>query len=171
MTRLLTWRSAVRSDRKALGNCICTEPAKARWNGYNRVHPKPWELEVQSGIRDLRPPAGPDTVLLLGEDEQGLAAVVLFSDVEGMPSDVVLRAIAVATRLRGGDGAHAAEALAVALETMIIRARAAEAHGLFVVGRIHRHNGPSKRLCSGAGFDYVRMQDDNLELWASTYSC
>lgn len=169
MTQLLNWSQASRSDRKVLNNFVCTEPAKATWNGSRLVHPRDWELDVQSGIRALRPPLGPDTVLLLGKDQQRcLAAVVLFSDTEGKPSEVVLRALAVATHIRGAGGAHAREALSVALRVMAERARAAGARELFVFGRIHPRNGPSKRLCKGAGFEYLRMQDDVLEIWTRT---
>lgn len=75
----------------------------------------PWEQEVQSGIRDLRPPVGHDQSLLVGEDAEGIAAVCLLAD-QGQASAFKIQAIAVAARYRGQGGAHADEALDVAFE-------------------------------------------------------
>jgi RimJ/RimL family protein N-acetyltransferase len=127
---------------------------------------------ARSSIRLSHPnsPAGPDTVLLLGEDGQGLGAAILFSRLDGEPnwSRVDFRGIAVARRLRGQGGAHAREALDVALTEMQGRA---QEHGVttqFVLARIHRSNLPSQRLCASAGFTYLADMTNDLQYWSLT---
>lgn len=130
------------------------------------VHPKPWELEVQSGFRELRPPLGPDTRLFLGEDPEGLGATTLFSYVDTDWSSADFRGIAVATRLRGYGGAHAREALDVALTQMHGLAHDAGATRQYVLARIDKGNAPSLRLFASAGFRYVGDEDGRLQRWA-----
>ena len=122
---------------------------------------------MQSGFRTLTPPAGPDTVLQLGEDESGLAAVILFSrDEDPDWSRVQARGLAVASRLRGRQGAHAREAVDVALAEMQGRAQDHGARWQLVHARIHRLNRASQRLCASAGFSYVDDLDENLQVWS-----
>lgn len=165
MTGLLAWRFATKDDRGKLSSFTCTTPSKAQ---YGSAHPKPWELDLQGWIRSRRPPLGDDTVFLIGEDELGIGAVSIFSDADRDPAFVALRAIAISARLRGRGGAHAAEALAITLQTIGTRARKAGVAEVFIRGRVDPRNTPSKRMCEAAGFERADDYDANLEQWTMT---
>lgn len=113
-------------------------------------HPKPWEFELQVWIHDLKPPLEPGTVVFLGWDEVGLAALAVWQHVSG--GNFYFEAVAVANRLRGGDGSHAREAVDVALSIMEGTAAHYGDSELAVVARVHQRNGASQRLLSRAGF-------------------
>jgi len=116
-------------------------------------------------IRDCKPPAAPDESLLVGEDAAGIAAVCAVAEQES-PGLVKIRAIAVAVRYRGQRGAHADEALDVALETAAANGREAGLHVVRVVGWVDPRNEASKRLNTRAGFVYRGITPDGLEEWA-----
>lgn len=158
MSRLLVWRVADRGDYAALQGFTCTVRAQPVFGQKRKYHPKPWELDVQSGIHALHPPVSRDQALLLGEDAQGIAAVSFLAEQEDA-STVKIRAIAVATRYRGQGGVHADEALQVALET------AAERGRNIVVGWVDPRNNASKLLNQRAGFTYRRNTPAGLEEW------
>lgn len=164
MSRLLSWRAAGHADRAALQRFICTVPAQ-RVTGLKRpYHPKPWELEVQSGIRALRPPLAQDQVLLLGEDAEGIAAVCLLAD-QGDADVIKIQAIAVAARYRGQGGAHGDEALDVAIQAAAQRGRRTGKHEIVLVGWVDPRNTPSKLLNQRAGFTLRRITPAGLEEW------
>lgn len=126
-------------------------------------HPKPWELDVQTGIRELRPPLPPGTVAMLGFDAAGLAAVTMWSSIDD-PGEYLFQMAAIATRVRGQQGGspHAHEAIDVALSIMIAEAVQSSARELGVVGRVHHQNRASQRLLSAHGF--VRSDAPNQKL-------
>lgn len=165
MSRLLAWRAAGHGDRAALQGFTCTVPAQRVAGQKRPYHPKPWELDVQSGIRALRPPVAQDQLLLLGEDAEGIAAVCLLAD-QGDASVIKIQAIAVAARHRGQGGAHGDEALNVALEAAAQRGRRIGRDEVVVVGWVDPRNNPSKFLNQRAGFAQRRITPAGLEEWA-----
>jgi RimJ/RimL family protein N-acetyltransferase len=165
VTGSLKWRAAVRGDRGALQEFTCTTKAARPPGSYrSRPHPKPWELQVQSFIRTLHPPAGADQVYLLGEDSSGIGAVCVLAD-QGTPEIVKIQAVAVSVRQRGQGGAHANEALAAGLDLAGDRARAAGFGQVIAVGWVHPRNQPSQLLCRRAGFAHRRDTRDGLQEW------
>jgi hypothetical protein len=165
VTGSLKWRSAVRSDRTALQEFTCTTKAPRPPGGYRSLpHPRPWELQVQSFIRTLHPPAGPDQAYLLGEDSSGIGAVCVLAD-QGTSEIVKIQAIAVSVRHRGQGGAHADAALAAGLDLAGVRARVAGFGQVIVVGWVHPRNQPSQLLCRRAGFALRRDTRDGLQEW------
>jgi len=154
----------VHEDRAALQRFTCTVPAQRVMGQKRPYHPKPWELEVQSGIRALRPPVAQDQLLLLGEDMEGIAAVCLLAD-QGEASIIKIQAIAVAARYRGRDGAHGDEALTAALEGAALRGRRNGMTEIVVVGWVDPRNNPSKFLNQRAGFSLRRITQAGLEEW------
>jgi hypothetical protein len=123
---------------------------------------------VQSGFRGLTPPVDSDSALLIGLDGESLGAATLFPRAVADWSDVDFRGIAVAQHLRGRGGAHAREALDTALAEMQGRAHDAGASTQFVVARIDKRNGASRRLLAGAAFQPFD-RDGDLELWSATF--
>jgi hypothetical protein len=153
----LIWRPADRGDRSALPQFTCTVPLR-EYKPIQPRHPKVWELEVQSGIRTLRPPLGSGQIMLVGEDADGIGAVTLSAEQTEGPSVVKLQAIAIATRHRGQGGRHADEALQVALDAAGARASNAGLSEFLAVGWIHPRNEASKLMCQRAGFSYLRTR-------------
>jgi hypothetical protein len=166
VSRLLSWRAAEYADRSALQQFSCTVPAQRVFLQKRSYHPKPWELEVQSGLRALRPPVGEDQSLLLGEDAGGIAAVCLLAAQAESAMVVKIQAIAIATRYRGQFGAHADEALDVALEAAAARGSKSGVDAVTVIGLVHPRNIASKRLNERAGFTHVGNVQAGLEQWA-----
>lgn len=164
MTRLLAWSVAGHADRAALQRFTCTVPAQRVAGQKRPYHPKPWELQVQSGIRALRPPTAQDQLLLLGEDEEGIAAVRLLAD-QGDASVIKIQAIAAAVRCRGQGGAYGDEALSVALEAAAQRGRRIGRDEIVVVGWVDPRNNPGKLLNQRAGFTMRRITPVGLEEW------
>jgi hypothetical protein len=94
----------------------------------------------------------------------------LLSREENDWSRVDFRGLAVAVRLRNGDGSHAKEALEVALAEVRSRAKAAGATSQFIVGRIDKANTPSQRLCRAAGFECLSDKEGTtLQYWATSF--
>lgn len=165
MSRLLAWREARHEDRATLQGFTCTIPAQLVFGQKRKYHPKPWEQEVQSGIRDLRPPVGQDQSLLVGEDAEGIAAVCLLAD-QGEASVFKIQAIAVATRYRGQGGAHADEALDVTFETAAQRGQDSGRSEIIMISWVDPKNEPSKSLHQRAGFALRQITQTGLEEWA-----
>jgi hypothetical protein len=164
VSRLLAWREAGHGDRAALQRFTCTVPAQPVLGQKQRYHPRHWELEVQSGIRALRPPVARDQLLLLGQDAEGIAAVCLLAD-QGDASVIKIQAIAVAARHRGQSSAHADEALYVALEAAAQRALKSRHEKTVVVGWVDPRNNPSRLMNQRAGFTLRRITATGLEEW------
>lgn len=102
MTPPLRWRDAARDDRQLLQAFTCTPPPRRTLTRRAAPIAREWEREVEAGLRDQKPPIG-DGRLILGEDEAGLAAVVLvyFRGYQDEAYLVRLAAVAVALRCRG----------------------------------------------------------------------
>ena len=162
MSALLHWRTATRADVRARQNFTCAMPAKPMWDGVRRTHPAEYELEVQSWLRDHA--VARDETLLLGIDEDGIAAMAAWTSVDD-PSDVLLQAVAVATRHRHRDGSHAREAITTALDHIAADAARAHVSAVLVEGRIHQENHPSKALCAAHGFLHDGEVSPELERW------
>lgn len=112
----------------------------------------------------MRPPIREST-LLLGHDEQGLAAMCLWHDLAPGPGDFRIGGIAVALRLRGQDGRHSREALDTVLGIMEADADSASADSLYVQAEIHERNHASQRLFLAMGFTCGDKKGDGLREW------
>lgn len=146
---ILDWRRALRGDHVLLQNFTCTEPAHYDRQRGRSVHPRPWELEVQRGIRGINPSTMGQS-LRLGLDDDGIGAVCLFAALR--PGEVRLMAVAVALRYRRRDRMIADEALTEVLEA----AAREEVHRgqwqVYISGSIHDRNIASQRMCQRHGF-------------------
>lgn len=165
MTTPLQWRPYQKSDRTELQRFICTDPPSKTWDGRKKVHPRPWELDVQSFVRIHKPRVESGDSMLLGLDEHGIAAICAWSGYANRPGRVLLQAIAVAMRHRRCGGACAKEALATCMGMIDQGARVAGASDLAIEARIHRSNAPSKALFARAGFTCAEMATEELEAW------
>lgn len=158
-TSRLNWRDANRGDRGKLKQFVCTTPEKASWVPLRKgkFHPRQWELDVQSTVRNLKPPTPPGERIRLGFDDVGLAAVVNIARAKGGDHGVVLQVIAVAQRLRRAEPRFGPEALdeAVRVAAEFRDGLGGEAVGLFT--RTVPKNAASKRMLTDYGFIYLDL--------------
>lgn len=176
---MLSWRNAASQDQQLLHDFTCTDPPRAEFqhNLRRKVHPREYELKVQSLFRGVRVPVSePNAQLLLGLDSpaasagERLCAAVYWAygavrlGNESLPG-YEIRAIAVSYEHRNqGLGAEALEqVLAAAHSTSVL-------HGLddsdvVVMSQIHIDNTPSQRLFRRFGFTEVDKMSESACLW------
>lgn len=175
MTSPLTWRHAgagdlaqLKLERRQLTDFICTDPPKRIFKDGSKSHPREWELDAQSGIRDLRIPARPSKPVLLGIDSDGLAAVCQYEyahDESG--TDAFINVIGVAFRARGTG--YGGQALDHVLQEIRAKATLDQAAECLVAARVHTLNEPSKKMCESRKFVCVEAADDDgHEYWTRT---
>jgi RimJ/RimL family protein N-acetyltransferase len=160
----LDWVEAEFKHRSALGRFVCADPPRSSWDKHRgKFHPKPWELELQSGLRNLRPPFPGGDLLLLGLDEHGeiIAIVRIGWDID--VSHLLVLAVAVhADHQRNGHGRSALE-LALAVLTGTNEAYEGQC-GFFA--HIHQGNAPSQKLFASLGFENLGVMDSGShETW------
>lgn len=154
-------RVATRADRSRLQQFICTDPHKPRWEPHRGTHhPRPWELDAQSSIRNPQPPlGGGDEMIVVGVVDGPIQGVCNF----GPSSDsqmfgVWLLAVALDCQ---GQGVGRTLLRAALDET-------ARLNPLWpVVARIHPENEPSKALFASMGFvmEIPCGVGEPLDLW------
>lgn len=164
---LLRWHEARHGDRAALQNFQCTEdPIKRASTGYKREHPRPWEWRLQGKIRQLKPPFDGPEYLLLGEDDEGLAAVSMFRETNG-PSQVLLMCLAVALRLRFRGGGFADELAVRTMDEITEHAVAQDVAAVDLNALVDEGNRHSQSLCRRMGLAHTSMWDDQLQVWSA----
>jgi RimJ/RimL family protein N-acetyltransferase len=148
---LLAWRTAQRGDRPLLQAFTCTGPAcYDRWR-KQKVHPREWELEVQTGIRDINPSTEGQFLYLGIDDQESIGAVCLFAPLD-QPDQFKLMGVAVAMRYRRQGGAYADEAITQALQAAADQAAQHGRPHAYVTGFVHERNLASQRMCQRHGF-------------------
>jgi hypothetical protein len=152
----LTWRSATEQHRTALSQFVCTDPPKQSYDRHRgRHHPRPYELEVQSHLRGLKVPVAPGDALLLGFDEDGIAAAAHFG-FDDTQTQFMIWAVACAHRCRGRR--HGREAVEVALQALAATKRHYDLDcGVFT--HVDPRNGASRAMVASAGFEYLDVYD------------
>jgi hypothetical protein len=160
---ILDWRQSARGDRPLLEQFYCTELPHYDRSLRRRVHPRPWELDVQVGIHRQNP-AAPG--LYLGTDNEGVGAVYLIADFGA--DGLKLVAVAVALRYRYQDGAVARETIREALATLADWGDARGQSIVHVFGYIDHRNLPSQRMCAALGFtcDNPTPDEEGLQQWS-----
>lgn len=163
----IVWVEASKSHQEDLKSFRCTTDIPRAPGGRRLAHPKRYELVVQSGIRNARPPVS-GTRMQLGYVDDVLAAVTSFEFYD--PAEVFIKAVAIAREHRGGDGQLAEAAMRrVVVET----GRNFSALGkqtATATGKIHIENRASQRLASGVGFVADEMADDQHRFWVYDFT-
>lgn len=165
MTPPLSWREATSDDRFQLQQFICTDPPKRKFTHGRSQHPREWELEAQSGVRDMRFPLPSNSTLIVGCDDLGIAVVCLYEydDSDGFP-DVFINVLAVAFRAQ--QQGYGSATLGHVLGLIKARAAATGASECFVASRIHHKNLGSQKASAKHGFEMTTPADeDGLEYW------
>lgn len=138
MSGLFDWYDGHSRHIPDLQKFVCTDfkprPRERTWRSRHGW----WDYEVQSRLRDLRPPYRGHRFLRLGYDEAGLGAVSYVEEIDG--PDVVEMAVgATALRLRHKGGGYADAMFSDALDVVTARAH-----------RRRRDGGPPDRSRLGA---------------------
>jgi hypothetical protein len=112
----------------------------------------------------MEPPAWPGHMMLVGEDEHGLAAVAWTSE-ESSPAEVFIRVAAVALRLRHCGGAAADELADEVKDRCASRADAMEWPYLLLTWKVDHRNVASLELSRRIGGEPTD-HEDGYELWS-----
>jgi hypothetical protein len=161
----LRWREAQITDKAALKAFTCTtHETKLHIPGRRKPkmeHPRPWELMLQKSIHTLNPRCGDQEALLLGEDDDGLAAVVniLFLSLD----EAKIMGVAVASRRRCEDGSCANEAVDEAINWAASRADARQLTNLLIYGSTDRRNRAARHLMERSGFAQYNDDEDMID--------
>lgn len=164
MTSEIGWNAATPQDIEDLRAFVCTSKPPPVVMGNHRVRKlmgRPWERTVQSALRTLRWPLPADEFLLLGRDDEGIAGVSWWADLDGS-AEVKILAVAIALRRQGdrlGDGL-----LSETKQRIIERADAAEVKELTVWAVTHARNHRAQWLLQRHGFHFI-SEYDNEQDW------
>lgn len=167
MTHPLHWRAAQPTDRPALTAFVCTDPPARRFVDGRRQHPRPWELDVQSAVRDTRLPLPADTHALVGLDTDGIATVCRY-EIDTTTATAFIQLLAVASRAQ--HRGHGTATLGHVLGLIAAHLPDTQDTGAtLVAAKIHHPNTRSKRMCADCGFHHVDDVDGGkLEYWTTT---
>lgn len=174
-SRGVAWRPANGSDCEDLASFECADPPKVYKDphrGYQKVHPRIWEIHAQRMIRDLvkqvaknrGPSRGIHTQVMI--DDQGLCGVASWSELQG-PQNVHLDVVGIARRHRyDGTGGLIAQQIAQNVLGLIeANARAAGSAELYLHGEIHRENRGSQRLAKRYDFAIAETWESGAQTW------
>lgn len=166
----LNWATATKEHKSSINQFICTDPSKLIYEpNRGKHHPRAWELEVQSVIRNLKlPPGRKDEAVLLGTTKlTGEIAAVSYFGFDETGDQMLIWAIATAKEYQGsGIGREILGKTLLVLRTF--KTEISLDCGIFT--RIHTQNEPSKRLFGAAGFEFLgkNTTDPNLEDWVTS---
>lgn len=163
---MIEWR--IFDDKKALvflQQFCCAAPAE-KWGRRSEPHRKPWEVEVQSHLRQLSRKFKPGDLVLVGREGDTVAAV---AHLEPMQDERVVRmfivAVAVSREYRGGDH-RVADALMGRIQKLAVaNALECRRQGAFLYGNIDFQNEPSQRMAARAGFEPVDGPGEDCQRW------
>jgi hypothetical protein len=166
--RLLQWEQiSDRRNAKHMQGFTCTTDCPRSPAGRKLAHPRPWELEVQSHLRQSSVRLKDGQLLLVGySDEAAIAAAahLIFEPLSaGMRTHIA--SVAVSTNARGKGGSIADEALALISEVACERANAVGGEFALVTGQIHRENRPSEALFIRSGFEPYSVPSGDYQQW------
>jgi hypothetical protein len=158
----LDWHSAALKHRTDLRNFRCADPDDADFDDERGwiAHDAPWEFLVQEHVNALNPPFTLPSVLLVGYDSVGLAAIlslVIFP----LDRHVFVAAVAVAHRVSGnGLAGEALDRIGPAIKTLY-----KIESDYYLTARIDPSNYAAKSVFAGRGFEHETYHG-RFEKWA-----
>ncbi len=118
-------------------------------------------------VRGLQLPLGLPMHVLIGENDEGIAAVSCYEELDG-PELVQLRFMAVAWRLRHKGGGYADEMFRETLDAITARALEQGAPVVEISGRVWPENAPSQAMCRRNGLLHYETYPTGVQKWANT---
>ncbi|MEU1952323.1 hypothetical protein [Nocardia rhamnosiphila] len=172
MSPVILWEQI--EDRRAakpLQNFSCTTELPRTEGGRKLLHPKPWEREVQSHLRQTSVGLKAGQLLLAGRDsisDRIVAAAHLIPDRSSSTTLVVrIAAIGVCTTVRGQGGKVADRTLDEVRRVIFADAQKLGVGVAVATANIHTHNRPSQLLFERAGFEPLSIPapDSDYQGW------
>lgn len=161
-------RVETRSDARCLQTFTCALDHPRSEGGRKLPHPRPWEWEAQSLLRNLALRLRPSEVALVARSSHTcpvLGAIWLqFPSASDHGQSVFLAAAGVTLSMRGAGGHVADQLVAGAIAIGMERAKAAGHSQLVATGKIHLQNLASQRMVERAGFEPLGVSGD-YQLW------
>ncbi|KAB1641693.1 GNAT family N-acetyltransferase [Gulosibacter chungangensis] len=149
------------ADYNAFQSFVCTDPPNREFDRHRGLHhPRIWELETQSAIRNYRfPIQSGDLAIAIFDEKRNLTGACLATRTED--NDHLIQAIAVKLECRNsGIGSEL-------LGRMLKETSNHQDSSGLVVARIHRENEPSQQLFTRFGFipDGYDQAEPQYTLW------
>ncbi|GAA2531645.1 hypothetical protein GCM10010409_01460 [Mycolicibacterium diernhoferi] len=166
--RSLSWECIVdRVAARELQAFTCTSDFPKTPDGRKLPHPKQWEREAQSHLRECSKRLKNGDLLLVGrtDDQTIVAAAHLIFDTAPPLMEVHIGCLAVSVSVRGQGGSVANEALAVATELALEQASSSGLDAV-LTATIHTKNRPSELLAARAGFEPLSVPTNDYQSWA-----
>lgn len=165
--RFLSWERILdRASARELQAFTCTSDFPRTPEGRKLLHPKKWEREAQSLIRQCSRRLKDGDILLVGRsaNQEVVAAAHLVFDRAPSLLEAHIACLGVDVSVRGRGGAIATEMLAVVTEVAIEKAQDLGLD-VAITADIHTNNRPSELLAERAGFEPQALPLSEYQSW------
>jgi hypothetical protein len=166
----LTW--SLLTDKRsatALQDFTCTQPRERSSQGRRLPHPRPWEREAQSLLRQAKSNPEAGELVLVGRplaDEASIAAAAFLAlDSAEVPSTFI-RSCGVVREHRGHDGSTADLLIEQIIAISLSQLQPSDSGQLVIYGNVHVHNRPCEALLERHAFEPVGIPHNNYSQWA-----
>ena len=120
------------------------------------------QFEVRSAIRTVQPPLKPPKFVLVGVDDDGIVAVVYYTELS--PEQIHIDLIAVAQRAQGkGVATKLGEFLQ---DEILSRFTQFERDRVIVTACVHPENAESRAFCEGSGLAITEVTATGHDVWS-----
>lgn len=168
----VVWSQIVNSrDLRCLQRFRCTADRPRSSSGRLLVHPRPWEWDVQSYLRNS-PKLKAGHLVLLGRCGEDVVAVARL-EVTARENDCHVFIASAAIDLdHRGKGGRMADALMLQIrETAVEMCRESGKSEILLEGKIHPGNLPSQAMVTRAGFEPLEAPGLNsYEMWGVRFT-
>ncbi|WP_229051461.1 hypothetical protein [Aeromicrobium sp. Leaf350] len=168
----LSWqRVTKRSDLRELQSLTCTTADPTTEGGRKLPHPRPWEKEAQTLLRQLSLTLRPGDLVLLGKLGDRTIAALHLQFLAGGDFLEVYHAVAGITQDMRRDGGTVADALLAEAQAICLERLAEGGHQDVVIsGRIHVRNAASQHMVARAGWEPQDAPVNDYQTWARIIS-
>lgn len=168
----VVWSLVVdRRDLRCLQSFCCTTGYPHAPSGRRLRHPRPWEIEVQSYLRNS-PKLLEGQMVLLGCRGEEVVAVARLDVSDGDDAcEVFIACAAIALGYRRKDGGLADALMCQIRETAVEMCRESGKSEILLEGKIHPGNLPSQAMVTRAGFEPLEAPGLNsYEMWGVRFT-
>lgn len=166
----LSW-SVLTNKRSAaaLQNFTCTQLRERTQRGRYLTHPRPWEREAQSLLRQAKPNPEAGELAVVGraltDDASIIAAALLAIDSGEVPA-AFIQSCGVTREHRGHGGSTADLLIEQIIATSLNFVQSSASGQLVVHGNVHVHNQPCETLLMRHAFEPVGIPHNDYQQWA-----
>lgn len=166
----LTW--SLLTDKRsatALQDFTCTQPRERTPRGRRLPHPRPWEREAQSLLRQAKPNPGAGELVVVGRaltDDASIIAAALLAIDSGEVPTAFIQSCGVTREHRGRGGSTADLLIEQIIATSLYYVQPSYSGQLVVHGNVHVHNQPCETLLMRHAFEPVGIPHNDYQQWA-----